>query len=274
MTSEITVIEGMSGTGASVAENRRFNSVSSHHQKQGECHHGVTKHITILPSDSPLLVEFAQKLGSPAKRPSFKRLSQSELFDWFWGMSRLNAATGCWEWTGRLSGADYRNPDRYGRFEWSGRRHAVHRFAARIVLGEMPKCLVCHQCDNTRCVNPSHLFLGTHRDNILDSVIKGRWRGGRKRFTSEQALTIKKRVEHDEPIGVLAKEYRVSEGTILRIAGILTERHRKLSPEQCLEITREYCSNKITTGELAKRYGVNPTTIGRVVHLAILTTAA
>ena len=75
---------------------------------------------------------------------------------------------GCWEWTGsKLKG--------YGRLYHNGRLVATHRLSWTIHYGPVPDAIyVCHKCDNRGCVRPSHLFLGTHSDNIRDSVRKGR----------------------------------------------------------------------------------------------------
>lgn len=78
----------------------------------------------------------------------------------------------CWEWDGMIS-------DRgYPKF-WNGETTVrASRFSYLINCGEIPSGLVvCHKCDNTKCVRPNHLFLGTHRENILDASKKKRLRG-------------------------------------------------------------------------------------------------
>ena len=79
---------------------------------------------------------------------------------------------GCWEWTAHL---DKRG---YGRFGVSdGKGIGAHRYSYALHNGAFKKALyVCHKCDNPKCVNPEHLFLGTHQDNMDDMVRKGRQR--------------------------------------------------------------------------------------------------
>jgi hypothetical protein len=91
-----------------------------------------------------------------------------ELSPRFW--SKVDIAPGCWNWIAGTTGAGY------GRYKLaSGRSVSAHRFIFSVLMGAIPpNLLVCHRCDNPRCVNPLHLFLGTARDNAMDMVAKGR----------------------------------------------------------------------------------------------------
>jgi hypothetical protein len=71
----------------------------------------------------------------------------------------------CWPWTA------YCQPNGYGEFD----KKWAHRVAYELAIGPItPGGTICHTCDNPRCVNPSHLFLGTQGDNVRDMVAKGR----------------------------------------------------------------------------------------------------
>ncbi len=79
----------------------------------------------------------------------------------------------CWEWSGSL------DKKGYGKFRLSRKRViGAHRFSYLVFDGGVqddPE-VVCHRCDNPKCVNPEHLFGGTHQDNNDDSITKGRRR--------------------------------------------------------------------------------------------------
>lgn len=115
---------------------------------------------------------------------------------------------GCWLWTGTI------NKDGYGQINiraWK-RNILAHRLAFLICKRvDVPDhLLVCHHCDNNWCVNPDHLFLGTHLDNMLDKCVKGRHRGNHK-LTEKEVLEIRQ-----SKLGLvkLAEIYEVSKSAI------------------------------------------------------------
>lgn len=84
--------------------------------------------------------------------------------------------SGCWLWGGSLDESGYGKFTFYrkGHQSWVG----AHRVSWLLRGGDDPgKLMVLHRCDNPACVNPDHLWLGTHRDNQVDKLKKGRGRG-------------------------------------------------------------------------------------------------
>lgn len=115
-----------------------------------------------------------------------KRRSAKECFE-----KKFRVTPGCWIWTGALGRKDY------GLFGTNGKTMRAHRLSYIFYIGEIPDGLfVCHKCDNPRCVNPDHLFLGTCLDNNRDMRTKGRdkprqgtenWKA---KLTNEQVIAI------------------------------------------------------------------------------------
>lgn len=92
--------------------------------------------------------------------------------DRFW--SRVDKDGACWEWAGA------RHPQGYGVFSAGGRSLRAHRFAFQLANGPIPEGMfVLHSCDNPPCVNPAHLRLGSHADNMRDM-------SARRRHTNSQ----------------------------------------------------------------------------------------
>lgn len=90
----------------------------------------------------------------------------------FEGRVSADLETGCLEWTGPV------NTGGYGYLEYDGRQVLAHRLSVTLLRGINPgKRHVLHRCDNPRCVNPDHLFLGDARTNFEDAVRKGRHPG-------------------------------------------------------------------------------------------------
>lgn len=83
-------------------------------------------------------------------------------------------ANGCWEWNGAL------RTDGYGILKINGRCDGAHRYSFELHNHtKIPEgMVVCHRCDNRKCINPAHLFMGTRQDNMDDAVQKGRLGAG------------------------------------------------------------------------------------------------
>ena len=129
--------------------------------------------------------------------------------------------SGCWEWQGGIHGTGYGSvPARFG-----GGRYA-HRAMYEASKGDIPeKMYVLHKCDNRKCINPDHLFLGTHLENIKDMHSKGRQSGGSmkgsanpsSKFDDETVILIRQAREAGVRKSVIEREFKVSEKQFYRI---------------------------------------------------------
>jgi hypothetical protein len=162
--------------------------------------------------------------------------SPQEEFSRFW--SKVNMGPECWDWTGAMG------PYGYGTFWDAGKRQGkrtkrAHRVAWVHVYGDIPKgLLICHRCDNRRCVRPDHLFLGTHRDNTEDMVAKGRFVLGRRshgelngssKLVADQVMAIRRRYTRGEEGKAMAEEFGICQAHVSRI--VLRKTWKHLPPE-------------------------------------------
>ena len=93
----------------------------------------------------------------------------------FWEKVGLPTASGCREWLA------FKGRKGYGSFRVGKKGTKAHRFMWELTNGSIPRgMLICHKCDNTSCVEISHLFLGTNKDNMRDMRLKGRSAKGDK----------------------------------------------------------------------------------------------
>lgn len=136
------------------------------------------------------------------------------------------AYDGCWNWTAST------NQKGYGRLKTTEGLISAHRLSYAHYIGPIDEGMhVLHACDNPRCVNPKHLWLGTNMDNVADCMAKGRVTGylhspvffkkGASnhiaKLTDKKVLDIRKRIANGEEQQALAKEYGVSKACVTKI---------------------------------------------------------
>lgn len=121
----------------------------------------------------------------------------------------------CWKWIG------YFNNKGYGNIGLFGTYHLAHRLIYQCYHGKInPNICVLHHCDNTVCVNPNHLFLGTQQDNLNDMVNKNRSGKGSKNsqsiLTEENVIDILLGVQNGIYTSVtqICSKFQISEGPI------------------------------------------------------------
>jgi hypothetical protein len=132
----------------------------------------------------------------------------------FWDKVDRKGDDDCWMWTAASRGTSSNGA--YGA-AWDGRKiTSAHRVSYMINVGEVPEgSIVCHRCDNPLCVNPKHLFIGSQRDNMQDTIKKGRAYRTSHKIDEDQALEIL-RLSYEErvPITTLGETYGVTASAI------------------------------------------------------------
>lgn len=92
---------------------------------------------------------------------------------------------------------------RYPEITYKRKSYKVHRFSYLIFKGEFSKNLyICHACDNTKCVNPDHLWIGTQKENMVDCKKKGRTTKGRKAsFETRKKMSVSQKNRYNKKKG-------------------------------------------------------------------------
>lgn len=136
----------------------------------------------------------------------------------FFARTGVDPETGCFEWQGAIT-----ESTGYGKVKLDGRVIDTHRASWILTHGDIGDGLqICHTCDNRKCVNPRHLFIGTRSDNMVDAHLKGRLSAAMHDahavfLTDAQVVEIYARINAGEQRAVLAAEFGVAPQTISRI---------------------------------------------------------
>jgi hypothetical protein len=136
-----------------------------------------------------------------------------------WGRVDQHETDECWPFVGAV------NTYGYGQIRVDGKQELAHRLAFELATGISPGLLlVCHRCDNPRCCNPSHLFLGSVADNAQDAANKGRLPGARK-LTEELVREIRRLAANGVTYAELGRRFGVTAENISSVCRRLTWRH-------------------------------------------------
>lgn len=159
---------------------------------------------------------------------------QAPIVDRFWAKVNKNGPIPahrpelgpCWQWTGcvvaRYGQLSLGHPSTPGSKRWKS-----HRFSWELHRGPVPDGLrVCHGCDNCLCVNPSHLFLGTQKENVHDAIRKGRRNAfGHQKLNADDVRVIRAQAARGILHIDIAKAFGVARNTVSQIVSGKTWAH-------------------------------------------------
>lgn len=154
---------------------------------------------------------------------SAKNLTEQDIKK-FWSFISCPGPKPCWLW--KQGGHTFG----YGSIQFRGERHLAHRLAWCLTHGDIPEGKhVCHKCDTPQCCNPSHLFIGTAKDNQDDCTIKRRRpRGGThgmSKLTDEKVREIRCLHAQGVPLITISKQFGVGSSNLIFIVRRQTWTH-------------------------------------------------
>lgn len=135
----------------------------------------------------------------------------------FWAKVIKRGPDECWTWTASRMGLR----GEYGQFSYEGKRMGAHQASWILHNGPIPEGLeVCHSCDNGLCVNPAHLWLGTHYQNMHDKLDKKRnnnakgSRNGFAKLSEADVIEIRRLKSQGMSSYDIARKYHVTQPCI------------------------------------------------------------
>jgi hypothetical protein len=144
---------------------------------------------------------------------------------------------GCWIWSGS------KDLDGYGSIRDGSKMKRAHRVSWELHKGSIPMgAYILHKCNNPSCVNPEHLSIGDHKENMQDRKANGKlWHSSGHKEAMRKKMT----------------------GRVITWGAKLSEALKKLTPEQCLDILKRTAKGEKVI-HLAAEFGVHRTTISKV----------
>lgn len=213
--------------------NRRMDHIELKCERPGSCH--IPSRSNHNGNRSTIMAEFQANSALRSNQDALNRI---------FSRCRRNQETGCLEWQGAIGNGGY------GNIGFRGKSWNVHRLVWSLVNGlAEADAVVMHGCDNRRCCEPSHLFLGSQRDNMQDASGKGRTKSGPK-LHPECVQSGEQHWTHRMPDRTLKGERNGA---------------AKLTGEDVRKI-REMKSSGILQRRIAEQFGISESVVSLIVR--------